>query len=174
MTVRSNPRIILLFLIIVAFFTVSVLGFILLTALYGVILLAVAVFLSFQFIRFALSHIRSRLKTDEDGITFHMPTNEDEHFEWGEITHSGFCTPVKGRPFAFVYSEERDRLITIPKEYEYFDELLGELEARAVFTRFELPPDTTIHARLREILGLKDPAEEEEKADPAESGDLDE
>ncbi|HUX22858.1 MAG TPA: hypothetical protein VMW69_16600 [Spirochaetia bacterium] len=171
MTVRSNPRIILLFLIILALFVVSVLGFIFLTALYGIIFLAVALFLSFQFVRFAISHIRSHLRTDDEGISFHMPTNEEEHFDWGELTHSGFCTPAKGRPFAFVYSQERDRLITIPKEYEEFDALLGELQARVVFTNFELPPDTTIQAKLREILGIPDPSETTETDVEKEGGD---
>ncbi len=169
MTVRSNPRILVLFGVIVALFAVSILGFIFLTAIYGIIFLAISVFLSYQFVRFALSHIRSRLSTDDDGIRFHMPSNEDERFEWEEVSQCGYCTPEKGRPFAFVYSESRDRLITIPKEYEYFDELLDELRERATFTDFALPGTMTIQEKLREILGIPEPGRRgPEETDPSE------
>jgi hypothetical protein len=172
MTLRSNPRILVLVGVIVALVALTVIGFVFLTALYGVILLAIALFLSYQFIRFAVSHIRSYLKTDEEGVTFHMPSNDDERFDWEEISHAGYCTPQKGRDFAFVYSQVRDRLITIPREYEHFEELLAEMQHRLEFTRFNLDPGVTIQAKLREILGLPDPAQDD-SADQAEEAEDD-
>jgi len=171
MTLRSNPRILVLVGVIVALVALTVIGFVFLTALYGIILLAIALFLSYQFIRFAVSHIRSYLKTDEEGVTFHMPSSDDERFDWQEISHAGYCTPQKGREFAFVYSQERDRLITIPREYEHFEELLAEMQNRLEFTRFNLEPGATIQAKLREILGLPDPAQDDSADQADEEGE---
>lgn len=166
MTVRSNPRIVLLGAIIVALFVFTVLGFIFFTALTGIIILAVALFLSYQLIRFSVSNVRSYVTTDDESITFHMPTNEDERFEWREVSHAGYCTPAKGRAFAFVYCEERDRLITVPREYEHFDALIDEMESRLAFTRFTLDPSVTIQEKLREVLGMAEPSSE-----PADNSD---
>lgn len=174
MTVRSNPRIVMLFAIIAAMGAATVLGFIFLSTLYGVIFLAVAIFLSYRFLRFARSHMRSSLWTDDEGITFHMPTGDDEHFDWDELSHAGYCSQAKGRPFAFVYSSDRDRLITVPREYEHFEELLAELSERVEYTTFDLGPGVTIHEKLRELLGLPDPteaADDEEPSDDEETED---
>lgn len=168
MTVRSNPRILILFLIIAAMFAVSILGFVFSTAVLGIIFLAIALFLSYQFLRFARSHLRSRIVTDDAGITFHMPTNEQEHFDWGELALTGLCTQAKGKPFAFVYSRDRDRLITVPREYERFDELLGGLKEHVDYGELDLAAGVTIQQKLRELLGIPEPTEDEVEPDNGE------
>ena len=121
MTFTSNPRIVLLFIVVVAMFAVSVAGFVSLGLRYGFIFLALALFLAYQFGKFALAHARSLITTSDEGIRFRMPTTEQESFLWEKVSCSGYCTQARGKPFLFLYNESDDRLITVPREYSDFD-----------------------------------------------------
>ncbi len=168
MTVTSNPRILILGIVVLAMFGVAVLGFVLLSLAFGLIFLAVAVYLSYQLLKFARSHLASRIRTGDDGIAFDLPTNEHEEFAWGDITLSGSCTPTRGKPFSFVYCEGKDRLITIPREYTDFEALTAAIERQApAFERFHLGPGVTIHEKLRERLNIT-PADSDSSDPPQE------
>jgi len=156
MSLASNPRLIALALVVLAMFGVSVAGFVTLTPLFGFIFLALALFLAYQFARFAGSSLRSRITTSEEGISFILPTRERESFAWGAISHAGYCTQAKGKPFLFVYAEAQDRLISIPREYTDFDALVEELRDATPFETMSLAPGETIQERLRAKLGLDD------------------
>jgi len=156
LTLGSNPRIIVLLLVVLAMFAVSVAGFRLLGAVYGLIFLALALFLGYQLGRFAFASFRSKVTTSNEGIAFVLPSAEREFFPWGQITHAGYCTQAAGKPFLFVYDENADRLITIPREYSDFDALIESVKEATPFESYALAKGDTIQALLRLKLGLGD------------------
>jgi len=166
MTIGSNPRILVLAVVVAGMAAIAVLGFVLIGVAVGFIFLAVAAYLAFQLLKFARSHLRSRINAGEETIAFALPTNEYEEFLWTDITLAGYCTPTRGKPFAFVYCEKKDRLLTIPNEYTDFDALVVELEKSApAFERFHLGPGVTIQEKLRERLNIVPTSDEEPEAD---------
>ncbi len=154
MSLASNPRLMALALVVLAMFGVSIAGFVTLTPLYGIIFLALALFLAYNFARFAGGSLRSRISTSEEGISFVMPTRERESLAWEAITHAGYCTQARGKPFLFVYSEPQDRLISIPREYTDFDALVEQVRGATPFETMSLDRGETIQERLRARLGL--------------------
>lgn len=154
MTFTSNPRIVLLFIVVVAMFAVSVAGFVSLGLLYGFIFLALALFLAYQFGKFALAHARSLITTSDEGIRFRMPTTEQESFLWEKVSCSGYCTQARGKPFLFLYNESDDRLITVPREYSDFDSLIERVRAATPFESYSLSSGETIQDVLRRKLGI--------------------
>ncbi|GAH69727.1 unnamed protein product, partial [marine sediment metagenome] len=57
---------------------------------------------------------------------------------------AGYYTPERGRPSLFVYREEGDKLVTIPKEYSDFEALFSEIKDRTPFQELSLRRGETI------------------------------
>lgn len=162
-TLTSNPRLIALALVVLAMFAVAVAAFATLTPLFGGVFLALTLFLAYNFARFAQGSLRSRVATSEAGISFILPTREQENLPWEVITHAGYCTQPRGKPFLFVYAESRDRLISIPREYTDFDALVEQVRSATPFEEMSLASGETIQERLRERLGIDPEGGERER-----------
>ncbi len=158
MTVAANPRLLALFVIVLAMAALAIVAFALLGALFGVIFLALAAFLGYQFSKFAAAHLRSRIVTAPKGISFVMPTSDREEFPWEKVSLSGYCTRRRGKPFLFVYNESDDRLITVPREYSDFNALVEEVKARSAFELYALASGETIQDVLRARMGIDPPS----------------
>ena len=164
-TIASNPRIILVFLIAVALPVGVVLLAIFFHVFLGIIVTAVAGYIAYHLLKFGISNFKSWIETSDEGITIRIGNDEPQHLTWEEITHAGAVTQPKSKDQLFVYAEERDRLFAIPSEYSRFEELkqriarsLGDM---TVFEEVELEATASISDYLREKVGVT-----EEPTDP--------
>lgn len=154
-SVSANPRMIILFLIVVALPAAGVLLLIFAGTLIGFIALAAAAYLDYSMLRFFRNHMKSSVETTDTELKCRMPDGELLVFPWDRVTTAGYCTQERGRPFLFVYREEGDKLVTIPKEYGDFDTLLSAIEKRTDFRRLSLRRGETIQERLKQMLQLE-------------------
>jgi hypothetical protein len=159
-TLTSNPRMIILFLIVIALPAAGVLLLIFAGALLGIIALAAAAYLDYSMLRFFRNHMKSWVETTDTELKCRMPDGELLVFSWDQVTAAGYCTQERGRPFLFVYREEGDKLVTIPKEYGDFEALFATIKQRTHFQELSLRRGETIQERLKEILQI-DSTEEE-------------
>lgn len=149
-TFKSNPRMVLLIIFMVAAALLVVVLFAIGMSIAGVIALVVVGYVDYQSLRHLRAQLQSRVATDEEGITIEHAGIGVREFAWDEITRAGYAVPrdKKERPVIFIYDEGRDRLITIPDEFENFRGLMGEVRRRTDFEDIVLAPGETIEARL--------------------------
>jgi hypothetical protein len=153
-TISSNPRMILLFLIVIALPAVGVLLLIFAGTFIGIIALAAAAYLDYSMLRFFRNHMKSWVETTGSELRCQMPDGELLVFSWDQITAAGYCTQEKGRPFLFIYREEGDKLVTIPREYGDFQTLYDTVEQHTDFQKLSLTRGETIQERLKQILQI--------------------
>jgi hypothetical protein len=151
---------IILFLIVIALPAAGVLLLIFAGTLLGIIALAAAAYLDYSMLRFFRNHMKSWVETTDTELKCRMPDGELLVFSWDQVTAAGYCTQERGRPFLFVYREEGDKLVTIPKEYGDFEALFATIKQRTHFQELSFRRDETIQERLKEILQI-DSTEEE-------------
>ena len=155
-SVRVNPRILLLFAVIPALPVIGVLLILFVDRLIGVIGLAAAVYLSYHLAKFLANHLGSYIETGVDALKCRTTANEDIALAWSSISHAGQCYPEKGPDYLFVYSKADDRLLTIPKEYSGYEQLAEEIRGKVgpgTFRELALTAEETIQDRLKVILG---------------------
>lgn len=162
-TVKSNPRILILFSVIALIPLAAVLLIVLWSPIAGVILLAIGGYVDYHLIKFARLQLASYVRTDEDGIRGLSGISEKVDIEWDDVTHAGVATESGTRAAAFVYAEGEDQLITVPSEYENFEHFVTELGERFDLIRFELDSNETLTDRLKTMLV---PEDQREDADP--------
>jgi hypothetical protein len=148
---------IILFLIIVALPAVGVLLLIFAGTLLGIIALAAAAYLDYSMLRFFRNHMNSWVETSDTELRCQMPDGDLLVFSWDQVTSAGYCTQERGRPFLFVYREEGDKLVTIPKEYADFETLLSTIKKRTSFQELSLSRGETIQDRLKKMLQIDSP-----------------
>jgi len=153
-TIASNPRMIVLFLIVVALPAAGVLLLIFAGTLVGIIALAAAAYLDYSMLRFSRNHMKSWVETTDSELKCQMPDGELLVFSWDQVTAAGYCTQERSRPFLFVYREEGDKLVTIPREYGDFRVLYDTVEQRTDFQQLSLARGETIQERLKQILQI--------------------
>jgi hypothetical protein len=169
-TISSNPRTILLFLIVIALPSAGVLLLIFAGTLIGIIALAAAAYLDYSMLRFFRNHMKSWVETSDLELKCQMPDGELLLFSWDQVTAAGYCTQERGRPFLFVYKEEGDKLVTIPKEYGNFQALYDTIKQRTPFQNLSLARDETIQQRLKQMLQI-DPAKDAETGNEEQNPD---
>jgi hypothetical protein len=130
-------------------------------AVVGIVVLAIGIFLDVKIVRFLARHLRSWVRTSEQGLSCRLPDGSTLHFDWGNLTRAGISRGSGGRPFVFLYDENQDRLLSIPNEYSHFADLEEEIRSR-------VPEQTTFEeARLEkgELIEdwMKRTIEEEER-----------
>ena len=162
-TVASNPRMLIFFVILVALPAVGILLMIFAGMLIGIIALAAAAYLDYTMFRSVRNHLKSWVETSAAELKCQMPDGELLVFPWNTVTTAGYCQQEQGRPFLFVYREEGDKLVTIPKEYADFNALFSEIRERTPFQEISLRKGETIEDRLKEILNIEIPPEVEEE-----------
>jgi hypothetical protein len=157
MTVRSNPRLLLLYGSIPIMLAAAGAAFLLGTVA-GLIALAAALFLSWTMVRATRRQLATRIETLTDEILFMMPGDEKVLFPWEKIRFAGIATDEgeKARRRTrrlFVYNEQDDRMIAVTDEFENLDGLAAELRAKTDFRELALSHGETLKSRLRELVG---------------------
>ncbi|MEW5814601.1 MAG: hypothetical protein AB1798_04280 [Spirochaetota bacterium] len=156
-TLSSNPKVVVIFFILIALPVAAILAFLIVGILGGIIAVVISAYLDFQIIRFLRASLESRVETNKESICFNMGNNERQEFGWTEITHAGLCLKQGEKPQIFVYNENDDKLICIPKEFSSFDNLLEtvKLQTGDKFEEFILEKGETLQDKLINALGLK-------------------
>jgi hypothetical protein len=153
-TLASNPRLAILFFLVIALPVAGVLLLILAGVLAGILALAGAAYVDFMMLRFLRNHVKSWVETTEAKLACRLPDGQLLEFPWAKVSAAGYCTQERNRPFLFLYREDGDTLLTIPKEYSNFDALYSELESRTPFQKLSLGRAETIQERLKEMLQI--------------------
>jgi hypothetical protein len=148
----TNPKIFLVFLIIFVLPAAAVLSFFIFNTLIGIVAVGVSLYINYHLIKFIIGHLTSRVETGVRGITCKTPMNETIEFSWDKISHAGSFGSPKSKPGLFIYNEENDRLVKIPRDYGSFDTLVKELKGRTAFLEIELSEGESLEDRLRQIV----------------------
>jgi hypothetical protein len=169
-TITSNPRMILLFLIVIALPAAAVLLLIFVGTVLGIIVLAGAAYLDYSMLRFFRNHMKSWVETSDTELKCRLPDGELLVFPWDQITAAGYCSQERDRPFLFVYRKEGDKLVTIPKEYGDFDALFSTIKGHTPFQELSLGRAETIQERLKTMLEIE-PTEDEVRKEAEQQSD---
>jgi hypothetical protein len=160
MTLRSNPRILLVYLLMPVLLAAGMGAIFLLGPLFGFVALAAAGFLVWQMLKLTRRQLATRVETLTDEILFVMHGEEKVSFPWEKIRIAGMAVEPdgKGRMRArdrrlFVYNEQDDRMFALSGEFENLDGLAVELRARTEFREIVLATGETLEAKLRELVG---------------------
>lgn len=157
-TLFSNPRLILLIIIMLILPPAGVFGLFNFGLFLGIIALGLAGIIDYHFVKYTISALKTRIDTDEEGIACVTTEKETVHFAWQEITHSGLTRQqtrwrMQGTPSLFLYDGAGDRLLQIPREYSGFDALVEEVRDRTAFTEIHLSHEENLEDRLKEMVG---------------------
>jgi hypothetical protein len=159
MTVRSNPRILIVFTVVPVIILAGAGLLIVLGVLLGLLALAIAVFISWTILRFTRRHLSSRVETFADEIIFNLLGDERLALPWKQVRVAGIATERTARRRRererrlFVYDEQDDRMFALTDEFENLDGLAAELRQKTDFREIELSPGETLKERLLQIVG---------------------
>jgi membrane protein implicated in regulation of membrane protease activity len=159
MTLRANPRILVVFVILPAILVAGLLALFIVGPLYGLIGLAAAFYLAWQIVRLVRRQLATRIETLTDEVVFSLHGDEHIVIPWGRIRVAGIAQELDGRGRArrrgrrlFIYAEEDDRLLALTDEFEGLDTLAAELRPRTDFRELTLGEGETLRDRLRRIV----------------------
>jgi hypothetical protein len=160
MTVRSNPRILVIFTVIPVVVLAGIGMLFVLGILYGLFALGAAFLISWSLLKITRRQLATQIETLEDEVVFELRGDEKLPFRWEKVRIAGFArmhTPPRrqrgsGRTL-FVYNEQDDRLITVSDEFENLDGLAVELSEKTDFREIVLSRGETLRGKLREIVG---------------------
>jgi hypothetical protein len=150
-TFRSNPRVVLPFLIMIALPGLGIVAIFAWIPIAGVLIALVGGFISYNFFKLVRSILASRIETSDEGVSFDFGKGHTDEFVWEDITHAGeFTEPPNKRAF-FVYNEADDKLITVPCEYADFDTLISEVRSGVgeIFEKIDIGTSISINEYLR-------------------------
>ena len=156
MTIRSNPKLLIVPAVIVVLFGCALAAFAVGPAL-GIIGLVVAAYLSFILARFVQKQLRCAVEVREEGFSLDLYGEEKVKIVWEQVSHLGTAREQRGRRVLFLYREDEDKLLQVPDEFERFDELVAEVAPHGQMMEIELEQDETLKDRLRSIVGGEDP-----------------
>ncbi len=160
MTVRSNPRILIVYIALPVILAAAVAAPFLLGLLYGIVAIAAAVFFAWQLLRLTRRQLATRIETLTDDIVFTLHGDEKIVMPWEKIRMAGFAlhadssgqTTRRDRRL-FVYNETEDRMFTLTDEFADMDGLAAELRGKTDFRELVLAPGETLKEKLRGLVG---------------------
>ena len=155
-TLSSNPRILLIVGAIILLPVVGVSTYFFLPLLISIVVMGGAAYFDYHMTKYLYATLKSRVETTDTGLLFSPDHRDVKEMQWESITHAGHCVQEKGRPCLFVYNEEEDQLLTIPNEYEGFDQLAEELRSRISLEEVTLESNQTVDGYLRNKVGTAD------------------
>ena len=168
MTFASNPKLLVVVLIIAAFLAAGVSLF-LVSPFLGIVGIALGGYISYTLVRFISKQMASVLDVQEDGLHFNLYGEEQMVFEWDNVSHMGLATAPKSKRFFFAYREDEDKLLVVPNEFQNFEQLLDDIRAQGDLVSVELERSEGVKEQLKEMLGVQlKAAEGEAEADPEE------
>jgi len=160
MTVRSNPRILIVYVVAIVLAAAGVGAIFLIGPLLGLLALAAALFIGWSLLKLTRRQLATRVETLTDEILFVLHGEEKVTFPWEKIRLAGIALEHDGegkvRPKErrlFIYNEEEDRMIAVTDEFENLDGLATELRKKTDFREIVLSPGETLKGKLREIVG---------------------
>ena len=148
-SLASNPRIIPVFLIILALPAAGVAAVIFLGVFWGIVASAGALFLDYHLIRYTVNVLKSRVSTSQEGVRCVTPAKEEIFLPWETITRAGSCREKGERPFLFLYSETEGKFLKIPDEYSQFHQLEEELRSKTDFQEVDLKEGMSLEDYLK-------------------------
>lgn len=154
MTLRSNPRLIWLYLLLAAMPLFGLAVFLSVQGIVGVIGLIAAGFITYQLVTFTRERVRARLETTADGLRCIRPGAETLDLRWPDVTQAGLARQRGEKPALFLYAEAQDRLLMLPREFSDFDQLVAHVRQHAPFEELELEPDDSLREWLAQRLGI--------------------
>jgi hypothetical protein len=164
-TVRSNPRLLFVPLVIAGIVGVAV-ALIFASPVLGVIALALAGYIAFILVRFIGKQLKCSVQVLEDGVSLDLYGEDKLHMAWEDMSHRGTASDAKRRSALFFYREDADKLLVVPDEFERFDELVAEVRRHGDLLELTLEEGETVQDRLRQLVGGP--------RVPAEDGDAEE
>ena len=154
---RTNPRMILLPVVLVGLISAGVVAWRYAGPVVGLVVLAIALYVDVQILRFLRKHLKSWVESTEEGLSARLPEGTTLRMSWKELTRAGLCLRSGSRPFLFLYAGKQDRLLCIPDEYSHFGELQEEIRRRAPrrapFDEVKLGREEMIEDWLKERVG---------------------
>jgi hypothetical protein len=160
MTLRSNPRILVIYALAPVLAALGVGAIFLLGTLFGLIVLALALFFAWSILKFLRRQLSTRLETLTEEVVFTMTDGDKVVYPWQQIRVAGIAVEQddSGRPLTrkrrlFLYNEQDDKMIALTDEFENLDSLAAELRTRTDFREILLVPGETLKGKLREIVG---------------------
>ena len=152
LTVRSNPRMIVLIAMVMA----SIIGSLLITFLVhtvlGLVTLAISSYIAYHILKFVAKQLTSYIAADKSGITIYRDGEKTHGFAWHDITFTGHAYAHDGDELIYFYIESSDRLFTISPEFENFQLLRGYLSCYISTTDIELSAGESLSERLRQLI----------------------
>lgn len=154
LTLRSNPRMILLILMIAT----SILGSLLIAILVQIIigLLAITIFgyLGYHILKFIAKQLASYIVVDKLAITFCKHGEANQRHPWGDVTFAGHV--YGDDELLYFYIEIADQLVTISPEFENFQLLRSQLGLYTSTNDIELSAGESLSERLKKQLSLRE------------------
>lgn len=151
-TLRSNPRLLLLGLLIAGLPLGGLFLAVYLRSPIGIAALLGAGYVSYQFIRFLIPLMQSRIESSEEGITCHFSGKDPMVFHWKMISHAGLCRQKWQKPCLFLYQETNDQFVIIPQEFSHFEHLADEVRKKTPYQEIRLERDDTLQRWLKDQL----------------------
>lgn len=162
MTVRSNPRILIVYLVFPLILAAGIAAPFVIGLFYGLIALAAVAFLTWTLLKIIRRLLATRIETLTDEVVFHLQGDEKIVFPWKQVRLAGVARTAddSGAPRArrrdrrvFIYSETNDKMFAVTDEFADLDALVAELREKTDFHDIVLAPAETLKDRLREIVG---------------------
>ena len=160
MTVRSNPRILVVYLLLPVIVAMGVAAPFVIGFFYGLVALVAAGFFAWSMVRLVRRQLATRVETLTEEMLFRLHGDEKILVPWEKIRFSGVAlvTDKTGAPTRkdrrlFIYYEEEDRLLTLTDEFENMDGLATELRGKTDFRELVLAEGETLKDKLRELVG---------------------
>jgi hypothetical protein len=152
-TFLSNPRLIPASLLMPLSIAAGIALFLIFGLLIGIVALAAGVFFCYSMVKFLARQLASRVETGEDGIRFTFFGEETLTFPWEKIRLAGIAEEAGARKRLFAYSDDADRFVAIPDEFQGFDGLVAEVRSRTAFQEITLSSGETLKEKLKALLG---------------------
>ncbi len=159
-TVRSNPRILIVYVVLPLILAAGVGAPFVIGPLLGIIAFAAAAFFAWQLLKLTRRQLATRIETLTDEVVFHLHGDEKIVFAWDEVRIAGMAltsddsgTPLRKGRRVFLYNEKADKMFAVTDEFAGLDTLAAELRGKTEYHEIVLAPGETLKDRLREIVG---------------------
>jgi hypothetical protein len=176
-TVRSNPRLLVIPVLVVGLLGLALAAF---TAgpLLGIVAVAFAGYIAYALVRFVRKQLACVVDVLEDTLVLDLYGEEKIAVAWRDLTHLGVARDGRKRRVLFLYREPEDKLLVVPDEFESFDNLVAEVAEKtrasghrtpegsgdpsagpdtAAWLEIELGVGETLKDRLRTVVGGRGP-----------------
>jgi hypothetical protein len=154
-TVKSNPRLLLIFAIMLLLAGAAAAAFPLFGRWVGILACAAAFVVCRVMFRFVKGQLASRIETRTEGISFNLGGEDPRFIGWEEIRMAGIAEePGRFAPQKrlFIYKEDGDTLFVIPEEFAGFDGLAAEVREKTLFHDITLARGEPLKERLKVLL----------------------